>query len=386
MTQIYLVRHAEAEGNLYRRIHGQYDSLITDLGHRQVERLAKRFEEIHIDAVYSSDLTRTRQTAAAIYGPKNLALQTVKGLREIHMGVWEDRTWGDIEREEGDMLYKFNFDPEQWQVQGAESFDTLRKRVLESVRSLAARHEGQSIALVTHGSALRTLFAAASGVFLGDMKKLPYCDNTGVSLIEVEKGEIRLKFINDNSHLAGGASTLERQRWWKMKNGLDGSNLRYAPLDLEKRGEAFLDAYRDTWRIAHGDLQGFSDVYLKYAKKEAAKDKMTVLEVLQGDKSAGFLQLNPWQDAKEGVGSIAFFYFREAFRGLGLSVQPIGQAVAYYRPLGRKALRLRVAEENVRARAFYEKYGFRQVAYERGAVGRLLVMDKDISMPFDFKV
>ena len=32
MTTLYLIRHAEAEGNLYRRIHGQYDSLITDNG------------------------------------------------------------------------------------------------------------------------------------------------------------------------------------------------------------------------------------------------------------------------------------------------------------------------------------------------------------------
>ena len=53
MTQIYLVRHAEAEGNLYRRIHGHYDSLITDLGYRQIAALAHRFESIHVDAVYS---------------------------------------------------------------------------------------------------------------------------------------------------------------------------------------------------------------------------------------------------------------------------------------------------------------------------------------------
>ena len=30
MTTIYLIRHAEAEGNLYRRVHGWYDSLITE--------------------------------------------------------------------------------------------------------------------------------------------------------------------------------------------------------------------------------------------------------------------------------------------------------------------------------------------------------------------
>ena len=36
MTTLYLVRHAEAEGNLYRRIHGWYDALVTDNGFRPV--------------------------------------------------------------------------------------------------------------------------------------------------------------------------------------------------------------------------------------------------------------------------------------------------------------------------------------------------------------
>ena len=56
MTRVYIVRHGEAEGNIYRRIHGQYDSNLTDNGLRQVEALEERFRSIHLDAVYSSDL------------------------------------------------------------------------------------------------------------------------------------------------------------------------------------------------------------------------------------------------------------------------------------------------------------------------------------------
>ena len=67
MTTLYLIRHAEAEGNLYRRIHGQYNSLITDNGYRQIQALQKRFADVPIDAVYSSDLFRTMTTAGA-YG------------------------------------------------------------------------------------------------------------------------------------------------------------------------------------------------------------------------------------------------------------------------------------------------------------------------------
>ena len=42
MTTVYLIRHAEAEGNLYRRVHGWYDSLITENGYRQIAALRGR--------------------------------------------------------------------------------------------------------------------------------------------------------------------------------------------------------------------------------------------------------------------------------------------------------------------------------------------------------
>ena len=88
MTSIYLIRHAEAEGNLYRIAQGQYDSILTDRGWRQVRALERRFADIHIDAVYSSDLYRTCATATAIYKPKNLPLHRVRELREICVGDW----------------------------------------------------------------------------------------------------------------------------------------------------------------------------------------------------------------------------------------------------------------------------------------------------------
>ena len=51
MTTIYLIRHAEAEGNVFRRIHGQYDSCVTPNGRRQIAALAQRFAGIPVDAV-----------------------------------------------------------------------------------------------------------------------------------------------------------------------------------------------------------------------------------------------------------------------------------------------------------------------------------------------
>ena len=66
-TTIYLIRHAEAEGNLYRRIQGHWDGRITPRGRAQIDELAERFIYIRLSAVYSSDLQRKIFTA----GPGN---------------------------------------------------------------------------------------------------------------------------------------------------------------------------------------------------------------------------------------------------------------------------------------------------------------------------
>ena len=93
MTTIYLIRHGQAEGNLYRRCHSWHNGLLTLKGREQVKALEKRFEGVHFDAVYSSDLYRAMATAGAIYRPWGLTLRVDPGLREIGAGIWEDVPW-----------------------------------------------------------------------------------------------------------------------------------------------------------------------------------------------------------------------------------------------------------------------------------------------------
>ena len=83
MTTLYLIRHAEAEGNVFRRLQGHYNAMITPNGRKQIAALAKRFEDVPIDAVYASDLSRTCCTAGAIYLPKGLPLHKDPRFREL---------------------------------------------------------------------------------------------------------------------------------------------------------------------------------------------------------------------------------------------------------------------------------------------------------------
>lgn len=164
MTTVYLVRHAEAEGNLYRRVHGWYNSLITDNGYRQIAALRGRFADIHIDAVYSSDLFRTMTTAKAVYLSHGLELHTDPGLREIGLGAWEDKPWGELERCDAMNLIRFNHSSPDFRVEGGETFAQVQARLKVAVLRLAAAHPGQTIALFSHGTAIRCLQGALRGL------------------------------------------------------------------------------------------------------------------------------------------------------------------------------------------------------------------------------
>lgn len=380
MTYVYIIRHAESEGNLYRRIHGHYDGLVTEMGKKQIEALKKRFENVQIDAVYSSDLFRTRATAAAIYVPKQLKLNTTPELREVSMGVWEDMCWADVERDTPEDYRNYNKAPHKWNVSGCENFYRLSERITGAVKAIAEKHDGETVAIFTHGGAIRALLCTVMKLPPEEISRVFYCDNTAVSLLTYNNGELSIEYMNDNNHLPAELSAFKRQDWWKKEDFSDNTNLHFLPMDLEKRGDRYLHCYRDAWNEAHGTYDGFSDVYLDIAKRRSKKSPLSVVEVYLGDKPVGVLELSIDQDENENVGCIAFYYMDAPYRGRGLAVQLLGHATSIYRSLGRKNLRLRVAESNDRAISFYKKYGFHQIAVETGVVCPLLVMEKAISV------
>ncbi len=381
MTRVYIVRHAEAEGNLYRRVHGWYDSLITGNGYRQIAALEQRFAEIPVDAVYSSDLFRTRTTAGALYKPKNLPLRTAQGLREINLGVWEDLPFGELAHRDPERLRAFSAMAPGFSVQGGETFAQVQERVLRTVREIAAAHPGQTVALFSHGTAIRCLQGAIRGLGPGEMDSLGHSDNTGVSCFEVNGDAVTPVFENDNSHLSEAISTLARQKWWRNKSGgAKDANLWFRPMDL--RGEDadfYYEARQEAWLDIHGPAIPFDGAgFLADARQGAKGFPGAIVCAMLGEEPAGILQLSPRRGAEEGVGWLPFVYMAPARRRQGLGVQLIGQAVSFYRPMGRTRLRLRCAPDNGVAQRFYQKYGFYKVGEAQGARVPLDILEKRI--------
>ena len=86
VTTLYLVRHAEAEGNVREFFQGNTDTALTEKGRRQLDCLAERFRDVPLDAVYTSPFQRALQTAEAVNRHHGLPLHQEFALREINGG------------------------------------------------------------------------------------------------------------------------------------------------------------------------------------------------------------------------------------------------------------------------------------------------------------
>ena len=379
MTTIYMIRHAEAEGNLYRIVQGQHNSFITPRGHRQIACLAERFRDVPLDALYSSDLRRTVTTAGAITKYHALDMQLTPRLREINLGVCEGMSFGDMYRFDPVQMDNFNNDPAEWRAPGAETFAECTARIFSVVSDIAAANEGKTVAVVSHGMAIRSLLARILNVQSRDIPSLPHGDNTAVSKLIYNGGAFSVEYYNDNSHLPPELSTFARQSWWKKETrGTDPNNLYYEPLDPNREAGLYTELYAESWRAAHGGLRGFyPETYLASAKRHFAADARAILKAFRSDgELAGVIETDPLRSKGAQVGWISLVYIKEPLRGMGLGTQLMGRAITNYELLGREKARLHVSSENTAAIKFYEGLGFAVLGSEPGAGAPLYLMEK----------
>ena len=370
MTEIYLIRHAQAEGNRFRILQGHWDGGVTELGRRQIALLSDRLLPLSFDAVYASDLYRARLTAAAVYRPRRLPLRTDPALREIHVGPWEQQFFGNVLYEEPESAQLFLRDPLRWREPGAETFAQVGDRALRCLEEIARRHEGQRVAVVSHGVTLRCLLSRITGLDLRDREALPMLLNTSVTVLRREGGDWQVTLFNDVSHLG----PLEQPVW-------SGSpTLRHEPLDPQRDRDYYCACYRDAWLAAHGNLNAFqAEPYWIAAREHLRQDGQSVLRLLDGDRPAGLVDLDPRRASSLGCGWLSLLYLRPEYRGMGCGIQALGRAIVHFRKQGRRALRLVAAEDNAAALAFYRRESFSCVGREAGASGTLLVLERTLS-------
>ena len=201
-TRILAIRHGETTWNVDTRLQGHLDIPLNEVGLRQASHLAQALAQRDtVDAIYASDLSRAHATASAIAQAMGQTVAVHAGLRERHFGVFQGRTFAQIEAELPEHALQWRKRVPEWTPPGGgESLVTLRERILKTVDELAAQHKGQQIVLVAHGGVLDVLYRAATRLTL-QAPRTWQLTNTAVNRLLWTPQGLSLVGWGDTSHL-----------------------------------------------------------------------------------------------------------------------------------------------------------------------------------------
>lgn len=215
MTTIYLVRHCETEGNRSRLFQGRIDMDISEQGRRQLDRLAERFRTIPLDGIYTSPLRRAVKTAEAVNRYHALPLHRDERLIEIDGGCWEGRHWDELPELDPEQSRRWLDEPWNFCTKGGEPMRSVYERMKAALLDIASSCDGQQVAVVSHGCAIRNALCFVKGLPVDQLNRVGWCDNTGICIFQTEGGIWRILAENDHAHLTGEASPAEKSSWWR---------------------------------------------------------------------------------------------------------------------------------------------------------------------------
>jgi len=186
MITLYIVRHGTTEYNTLRRIQGQIDTPLTDLGYKNAFIVADKFRDMDVkfDHIYSSDLGRAFITAHVIAERLDIENRVVRErcLREKNYGALTGKPIDEVIKISG---FKDNayFVPD-----GGESFPDMQKRVISFIKELERRHNDKTALIVTHAGCIKSIIGYFMNIVPDECISLKIC-NEYIGKFVVEKGK-----------------------------------------------------------------------------------------------------------------------------------------------------------------------------------------------------
>jgi len=176
-TEILIVRHGQTPWNVERRIQGWRDIELNDNGRAQADALAKHLNHQYshqkqtIDAVYSSDLLRAKQTSQVVANALALPLTLIEGVRERNYGVLEGIAFDRMHEHAPDLAKVWAERHPDGVIPDGETLRQVHQRVTDSLHKVAAQHPGERVVVVTHGGAMDIIWRQAMGIDLQTPRK-----------------------------------------------------------------------------------------------------------------------------------------------------------------------------------------------------------------------
>ncbi len=199
-TELILARHGETEWNEKSLIQGAQDIPLNKRGVSQAHKLADRLAGEQLAGIYTSNLQRAVKTAEIITNKHNLAVKQKPNLQEINFGIWEGKSFAEIEEEAPDWIEKWKSRPDLNGPPQGENLTQLRNRAATVLEEIIDTHQGEKVLVVSHGGVIRALVSHYLGMPLADSWQLMQ-GNTAVNKLNFYEEVVMLEQFNSLCHL-----------------------------------------------------------------------------------------------------------------------------------------------------------------------------------------
>jgi len=199
-TRLCIVRHGETAWNAEHRVQGQLDVPLNAIGQAQALAAAKVLSREKFDAIYSSDLSRARQTAAPTAAFFSMPIVKEKDLRERHYGIFERLTYAEVKLRYPEDYARFEARDPEYAFRTGESLRNFSERSVSIIARIAGSHPDQSILVFTHGGVLDKLYRFITGLPLSAPRDFGI-PNAGLNRVEVTRAGWRIRAWGDVAHL-----------------------------------------------------------------------------------------------------------------------------------------------------------------------------------------
>lgn len=216
-TRVFLVRHGATVLSAEDRYAGSVDVALSDEGRGQARALGARLAGEPLAAVYTSPMSRARDTAELIVAGRGPEVATVPELRETDHGHWEGKTREEIRAGFPEEYARWERDPFTFAPSSGETGLQVLARALPAFLAVVNRHPDDAVLVVSHKATLRLVVGALLGVELRGYRDRLDMSPCGLSILDVKSGaEARLVLFNDVSHYqtVPGPTGRRLSPWW----------------------------------------------------------------------------------------------------------------------------------------------------------------------------
>ncbi len=202
-TRLCLVRHGETDWNASGRLQGHSDIPLNQLGRAQARAMAERLAGQNFVALFSSDLARAAETAAAAAARLGLEVETAPALRERFLGTFQGLTHAEAQMRYPADYARFRArDPDHLLPGGGESLRAFAARIAAALAALAESRPGGALLIITHGGVLDVAHRLATGQGLQEKRNFSLL-NAALNWIERRDGHWALLSWGETAHLEG---------------------------------------------------------------------------------------------------------------------------------------------------------------------------------------